>query len=137
MKQRNSLYSILLIACFAGFGWLYFETQGAKTEQVFAGGCLFKHATDLPCPSCGSTRSIVTLLEGKYTESFLINPLGYLIALVMVLAPLWIVVDIITKRATLLLFYKKMEYQLMKPKNAIIMVILISINWLWNINKGL
>lgn len=135
--NRNKLYLILFIACLAGYIWLYYAfipgLAGNKTVEV----CLLKHATDIPCPSCGSTRSVVSLLNGRYGDAFLLNPLGYVIALIMLIAPVWMAVDLTRKSNSLFNFYQKLEAGLRKPKYAILLLLLIMLNWIWNITKGL
>lgn len=135
--NRNKLYLILFIACLAGYIWLYYASlpglAGNKSPEV----CLLKHVTDMPCPSCGSTRSVVSLLNGRYGDAFLLNPLGYVIALIMLIAPVWMAVDIARRSNSLFKFYQKIEVGLRKPKYAILLILLIMINWIWNITKGL
>lgn len=137
MLSRNKLYSIMFIACFAGYIWLYFgllyEHAISKPVQV----CLIKHFTNIPCPSCGSTRSILSLTKGNFTEAFSINPMGILAAVIMLLLPIWIIADMINKKNTLFNFYQKTEIYLRKPQFAIPLVVLVIINWIWNITKGL
>ena len=36
--------------------------------------CTFKWLTGLPCPFCGVTRSLASLLRGELAESLLFNP---------------------------------------------------------------
>lgn len=91
----------------------------------------------MPCPSCGSTRSIVSLIEGNFVEALKINPLGLIVAAIMLFTPLWIVVDLIRKKNSLFDFYKKSEGYLKKPRYAFPLVFLVLINWVWNIVKGL
>jgi len=55
----------------------------------------------------------------------------------MLLAPLWIIVDIAAKKNTLFTFYQKTETYLKRPQLAIPLVIIVIINWIWNITKGL
>ena len=38
--------------------------------------CPFKRVTGLPCPGCGMTRSVVTLLHGDLAASLYYHPLG-------------------------------------------------------------
>ena len=135
--NRNKLYLILFIACLAGYIWLYYAFIPALAGNNTAEVCLLKHATDIPCPSCGSTRSVVSLLNGRYGDAFLLNPLGYVIALIMLIAPVWIAVDIARKSNSLFNFYQKLEAGLRKPKYAIPLILLIMLNWIWNITKGL
>lgn len=134
--NRNKLYSIIFIGCLAGYIWLhYVATKSHSDTSVEA--CFVKHTLNIPCPSCGSTRSIISLTKGHFTEALFINPLGYLIAIVMLFAPLWIIYDITTKRKTLFEFYLKTEYYLRKPYYATPLIFLIIINWIWNITKEL
>src|SRR4030067_1301132 len=37
--------------------------------------CVFKGLTGIPCPTCGSTRSVVSLSQGHVLGSFAENPL--------------------------------------------------------------
>lgn len=41
----------------------------------FLPSCAFKDLTGLPCPTCGSTRSIVHLAHGEFLSSLVMNPL--------------------------------------------------------------
>lgn len=44
--------------------------------------CLFRIATGLPCPFCGTTRSIGSLVQGDVSAALAFNPLGVLVLLV-------------------------------------------------------
>lgn len=127
--HRNKLYLLLLVACAAGYIWLYYGNPAPV--------CLIKHTTNIPCPSCGSTRSIVSILQGDFWEALNMNPFGFVIAFIMVLAPFWILFDLFTKKETLLNGYKKIESCLKKPAYAIPLIMLVLMNWIWNITKGL
>jgi hypothetical protein len=131
--DRNKLYSILFIACLAGYIWLYFGITENKSVEV----CLIKHVTKIPCPSCGSTRSVISLITGDFIGALNLNPIGYLVAIIMLISPLWIIVDSIKRTKTLFDFYLKIETYLKRPKIAISLILLVIINWIWNITKGL
>ncbi|WP_353140292.1 DUF2752 domain-containing protein [Pseudopedobacter sp.] len=135
--DRGRLYSILLIACLAGYIWLYFSITKNFTENKSVEVCLIKHITNVPCPSCGSTRSIISLIKGDLIGALNLNPLGYIIAIIMVVAPTWILTDLFLRSNTLFDFYKKTETFLRKRKYAIPLILLVIINWIWNIIKGL
>jgi len=121
----------------AGYIWLYFGLLNEKSVSKPIEVCLVKHITNIPCPSCGSTRSVLSLTKGNFIEAFIINPLGFLIAIIMFLSPLWIMVDIAAKRNTLYNVYQKIETYLKRPQFAIPLILLVIINWIWNITKGL
>lgn len=135
--NRNKLYSILLIACLAGYIWLYFSMTTNRTESKSVELCLIKHATNIPCPSCGSTRSVISLIKGNFVEAFKLNPMGYIVAAIMVVAPIWIVTDLVCRSNSLFNFYLKTENYLKKTKYAIFLILLVIINWIWNITKEL
>ena len=135
--SRNKLYLIIIIACVAGYIWLYFGLSQEYAVSMPIEVCLIKHITNIPCPSCGSTRSILSLTKGNFNEALGINPMGFLIAIIMFLSPLWIIADIATKKNTLFNFYQKIETYLKRPQLAIPVIFLVFINWIWNITKGL
>ena len=145
--NRSSLYGLMGAACLVGYAWLYFTimfTAGFATSYAITpapvsstGVCLVKHVTSLPCPSCGSTRSVLTILQGDWWGAFLLNPFGYLITAMLVLLPLWILFDLITQRSSLFLVYQKAERTIRRPLYAIPLILLVLINWGWNIVKGL
>ena len=62
-------------------------TLGACASMVGAGQaegptlCPFRVATGLPCPFCGTTRSLMALGRGDVEGSLQLNPLGLLLAL--------------------------------------------------------
>jgi hypothetical protein len=135
---RIRLYIILAVACVAGYVWLFYNLSSKhleKTEGV--GVCIIKHATNIPCPSCGSTRSVLSLMEGDLVDALMINPLGIVIALILIIAPLWLVLDLFTKRNSLFEYYQKGEKLLKSPFIAAPLIILVFANWVWNIMKGL
>ena len=135
--NRTRLYTLLAVACLAGYSWLYisFTFNSAATRSFDV--CLVKHITNIPCPSCGSTRSVLALMNGHLMEALHINPLGYLIAIIMLVAPLWIIADMLGKSKSLFDFYHAIEARLRQPAYAIPLVVLILFNWFWNIKKGI
>ena len=135
--NRNKLYLILLIACLAGYIWLYFGFENNITENNSVEVCVIKYVTNIPCPSCGSSRSVISLLKADFIGAFKFNPLGYLIAVIMLITPIWALTDIIKKKQTLFDFYLKIEKYIRNPNIAIPLILLIITNWIWNIVKEL
>ena len=136
--KGKRLYLFLSVALVTGYGWVcyqYFSDPAGKGSNFEP--CLIKQVTNLPCPSCGSTRAVISLLNGNISESLYLNPLGIVIALLMVIAPPWILFDILTKKESLLAFYYKTEVFLRRPGIAIPLIALVLVNWIWNISKGL
>ena len=96
--NKNKLYLFLLFACFVGYSWLLFSLQHEheiKSQEFTV--CLFKKVTTVPCPSCGTTRSVMQLSHGNFLSAILINPFGIIVGLIMLVAPVWIGYDFIKK----------------------------------------
>jgi len=135
--KKNKLYFFLFIACIAGYIWLFYNITGFNTTNNTVGVCVFKKITTIPCPSCGTTRSIVSLLQGHFSQALYTNPLGIVVFVIMLVLPFWILADFLLKKTTLFDFYKKTEIWLRKPQITIPSILLVLINWIWNIIKQL
>lgn len=135
--NRGKLYSIMLIACIAGYIWTYCNIKLNLTDNKSVTFCVIKHATNIPCPSCGSTRSIIALINGKFAEAFYLNPIGYIVAIIMLIAPVWIFLDLVSLNDSLFNCYQKIEHQIKKAKYSVPLILIVIINWIWNIKKGL
>ncbi|MNJ98121.1 hypothetical protein D3C87_158840 [compost metagenome] len=133
---RNRLYLILSLGILAGYGWVSWFLYHGIPDNNFT-PCIFKNVTGIACPSCGSTRSVLLLSHGNFTDALLLNPLGVFMAAIMLIAPFWLLYDVILKKDTLYTSYKKFEKIVQIKWVAITLIILILINWAWNIQKGL
>ncbi|RZJ73276.1 DUF2752 domain-containing protein [Flavobacterium sp.] len=133
--KKDKLYSLAGWACAAGY--LYFVLFGFVLKESPFGVCLFKNATGIPCPSCGATRALKLLVHGEFWESLLMNPIGIILAVFMILIPIWILSDKIQNHQSFYNFYLKSEQRLRKPAVAITLVALVVANWVWGISKGL
>ena len=130
---KNKLYLLLFIACFLGFIYLFYSLQYSETTDFSV--CIIKNVTGFACPSCGTTRAVELLLQGKVQKSLLMNPFGILIALIMAIVPFWIFFDLIFKNETFYIYYKKTEETLRIKWLAAILILLVLLNWIWNIYK--
>jgi hypothetical protein len=138
MLTQKKLYTLLLAGCGAGYAWIAYSIFNlSASNEESAGICLFKHATNIPCPSCGTTRSVISLLEGNFMAALWINPLGLIAAIILLVTPIWIFYDRLMNKSTLFDFYLRMEKTFQKPWMAIPAATLILLNWIWSISKGL
>ncbi|RZJ28362.1 MAG: DUF2752 domain-containing protein [Flavobacterium sp.] len=136
--KRNRLYLILAAACILGYSWLFYSLT--KADQVSSGrfgACMFKNVTGIPCPSCGSTRAMVMLVRGDFFGSLMMNPIGLILSVIMLVVPIWLLYDVITKRQTLYDSYGKAERIIKIKWVAILLITLVAVNWAWNIYKDL
>lgn len=134
--KNYRLYIILSFACIVGYVWLLLNLLHIRAVQG-THACLFKTITNIPCPSCGATRSIILLFHGEFLKALMLNPIGIIVAGIMLIAPFWICFDILTKQKTLMNFYLQLEIYLKNAFIAIPLVVLILLNWGWNIIKEL
>lgn len=136
MLTKNKLYSLLILACSTGYIWLFLNTSKfSKTHQSFE-VCIFKRVTNIPCPSCGSTRSIIELTKSNFKEALFINPFGVFLAILMLIIPIWLIIDSINKKQSFFILYQRIENQLKKTKVIIPIAFIVLLNWIWNIMKG-
>ncbi len=135
---RNRFYLYLSLACMVGYGWLALVGR-LKPEEVGKqyDVCLIRHFVHIPCPSCGATRSVLSLIHGDLLGGLYWNPLGFLIFAILVAAPFWISYDLLLKKATLFQFYHLFENSLRHKWVAIAAIILVLANWAWNILKDI
>jgi hypothetical protein len=134
--NKGRLYPIIGIANFAGIGWLIYhfkEINNLESNPV----CPIKLTSGYPCPSCGSTRSILAILHGDFIEALLLNPLGYLSFVLIGVTSILMLIDWLKKTDLLLRFYLFSENKLKQKAISIPFIILILLNWIWNITKGL
>lgn len=134
--SRNKLYALLSTACAIGYIWLTVSYFRGSSNDNDPGACLFKHITNIPCPSCGSTRSVLSLLRGDISGSVNWNPFGLILIVILVFSPVWILYDVVNQKVSLLKFYKKTELYLKRKYIGIPAILIVLINWVWNIHKG-
>lgn len=135
--SRNKLYILIISACFAGYIWIFWSVSNLSKVNSEIEVCLIKNISNIPCPSCGSTRSVIEITKGNFIDALLINPIGYILSLILFLIPIWIFLDFISRKESLFRFFQKAENVLKKPIISIPLLILVLINWAWNILKEL
>lgn len=133
--SKNKLYAFILIACLVGFLYLFYSINYSESSHLKF--CIIKNATGYPCPSCGTTRAVKLFLKGYFYNSIQMNPFGILVSILMLVLPFWIVYDVITHKDTFYTNYKKTETILKTRWLAIMLIVLVLLNWIWNIKKGL
>jgi hypothetical protein len=135
--SRNRQYKIILLACLAGYIWIYFGIIHGIYQKIFFEVCLLKKITNLPCPSCGTTRSVAAILNGDFGQAFLINPLGFIAISFLIIAPLWVISDLKLARSSFFNFYNSIQHKLNQPMIAMLFFSIVLVNWIWNITKHL
>jgi hypothetical protein len=81
--------------------------------------CLFRNATGLPCPTCGSTRAVLAAADGRLVDAVTFNPL---LAVVVLIGVVWLAGGRIYSANRWAPFW-------------IGMAVLLAVNWAWVIMR--
>lgn len=131
--NRGRLYPLLLLLISCGYVWLFVSNDSSR--GLGWNGCLTRYFFHIPCPSCGTTRAVQAAFHGEWMESLCYNPLGVLLAAMMVVIPIWILADVFTDSASLLKTYCFIERKFRSWPYALVGILAILINWIWNLVK--
>ena len=130
---RGRLYPLLLLLTACGYIWLFVCDDSSR---VFGwNGCLVRYLFHIPCPSCGTTRAVRAVFHGEWLGALYYNPIGIIMAALMVVIPVWIVIDLLTNSVSLLNAYRITENKLRSWPYAFAGILAILINWIWNLMK--
>jgi len=135
--NRNKLYVFLSSACAVGYIWLILTYHRNISNSMEPRVCLFKRITTIPCPSCGTTRSVLSILHGDFAGGLYWNPFGLILASALIITPFWIIYDLAGHNDTLFRAYTRAEVILKRKWIALPLIGLVILNWIWNIYKGL
>ena len=135
--QKKWLYILVAVGSLAGALWVLWNIQHNTLLDINAGPdvCLFRKVTGLPCPSCGSTRSVLHISKLEFRDALYTNPIGFLLAAAIIVFPFWILYDIAARKKTFYLFYNSLETCIRKRWVTVALICLFAANWLWNIYK--
>lgn len=138
MQSGKKIYWILTMLSVASYAWITFQLFYSHAHEKGLTFCLIKNVTGFPCPSCGITRSLLTLISGDIFLAFMINPLGLIAALALLIVPVWIMGDVFKASNSLAEFFLRAENKLKTQKAFYIPgIAFILVNWGWNVIKEL
>jgi len=133
--NRKNLYILIMLFCMSGYSWLLLHLDH-RWANVVGQVCVFKNATGIPCPSCGATRSMIALIGGDLISAILWNPIGLFLLGGLVIFPVWLLHDLALKKNSFHVFYARVEKTIRQKQVAWPLIILVLLNWCWNIYKG-
>ncbi len=130
--SKSRLYMLIAGIALLSYTWLIFNLNSMTLNL-----CFFKHFTSLACPACGTTQSVLSILEGNFHSALMTNPLGLLAFLLLIVSPMWLLVDLLSGRATLHSFYINTQKRIKNKYLFVPLIFLTLMNWVWNIMKNL
>jgi hypothetical protein len=135
---NKNRYIVFNLICALSFFWLAlkWKSLGQHNHNSFS-ICWFKFLTKLPCPSCGTSRSIYQLINGDFSKAFELNPIGYIGLSLLICIPFLSLIDFFLKSKYLIIASLKLDELLKKKIILFPFLTLIFINWIWNIAKNI
>ncbi len=125
----RGFYTLAAAGCLGG--WLWVLGSAASAGQGVWGGCLFKTLLHVPCPSCGATRAVVAVFRGDVAGALCLNPLGLLLAAGLVALPVWLLADLLRRRATLYRQFVRVDALLQRRRVFAAFACAVLANWAW------
>ncbi len=123
-KEPGSIEFALI---YGGLAFLLLVAARLLPVMQFAPECVFRSITGLPCPTCGSTRSVVLLSHGHFCRAFAMNP-------AVTVAVLGAVFGFLYRIATLALELPEPAVRLSVPEKNFIRITAILVfllNWIY------
>jgi hypothetical protein len=134
---RKNLYFLLLFLGIAGQIWIVYSYIKLEQQEDSFNICLFKRVTSLPCPSCGTIHSIVSILHGDFREALSENPLGFPDLLLVAIVPFWILGDLVFRKESFYKIYLR-SVEVLRIKGVLFAVLsVIFIIWLYKLGQAL
>lgn len=137
--DSRKVYAVVVILCLLAYAWTTYAFYHREPVSIdHFGACHIKNLTGLACPSCGTTRSIVKILDGEFAEALFINPLGYVTSIIfLILLPMLLLIDMLIKTKHLLKFLSRSTDLIKDYRMAVPLIVLMTANWIWNLTKQL
>ncbi len=131
MNPSRKFYIIASLIAASGLIWIAWHFFFFSNPVSGIHFCIFRNMWSIPCPSCGSTRSILSLLEGNVISALSYNPMGMIAGLTLPLLSAWLIIDFISGKCSLFHSWKMAERLLRKKSVAMTFIILVLSNWIW------
>lgn len=130
---RRRLYFLALFLGLAGQCWIAYSFRKLERQQEAFNTCIFKGVTGIPCPSCGTIHSIVSILHGDLKKALSENPLGFAGILIVAVIPYWILADLFMGKESFYRFYLKTNALLKKKQVLSGLLFTVLLIWIYKL----
>ena len=90
--ERPAIQPVGWPEVWGGMGvFLLFVARFIPIAKLPFWGCALRQLTGIPCLACGMTRSFDWFMHGRFLDSFLVNPMGFGLALSAVIGFVYLV----------------------------------------------
>ncbi len=134
---RKHLYLLALFLGFAGQVWIGYSYKKLEQNEEAFNTCIFRRISGLPCPSCGTVHSIISILHGNFRKALSDNPLGYAGILVAAIIPYWILTDLIIGKESFYNFFVIVNNLLKRRWALFSILLLIFVLWMYKLGHFL
>jgi hypothetical protein len=131
----KKLYFFILILATAGYFWIFLNHFLLTSNKQVLNVCLFRNITGIPCPSCGTTHSVLSIFKGDFRKAVSENILGYPVVIMLLIFPVWIIIDLTRKRESFFRFYRITENVLKRKWVGWGAFVLLLLLWCWNLYR--
>jgi hypothetical protein len=94
--QKRTIGEVEFGIIYGGLALLALASARLPSLMVLVPACVFKGLTGIPCPTCGSTRSVIHLSHGDISAALFMNPLAVLIVIAAVVYFLYCLITLIS-----------------------------------------
>ena len=127
IKKNTLLLAIsYLIVCL----WLIYANSEGQAGIIVCPSKLLYH---IPCPGCGITRATIKFLHCNIVDALLLNPNVLLSIVFLLICPILIIIELITKKDVVIYLYKRIERCLHRKTIWMPLFIIEILIWIHNI----
>lgn len=90
-----------------------------------APSCVFRGLSDIPCPTCGATRALISLTKGNFVDAVTMNPLVAMLVLAAVVSCVYSIVSVLFGMRRMIFSLSERE----KDGIRIAAVMIVLLNW--------
>ena len=111
-------------------GWLIYANSEGHTNIIVCPSKLMYH---IPCPGCGITRATLKFLQYDYIVAIKMNPNVVFSVAYLILSPLVIILDLLSRKEIIKCIYNYIEQNLHKKIIWIPFFIIELLIWIHNL----